>query len=254
MAEKPFLLLLPGLLCDETIWAPQLAGLEGRARMGVAAYPDATSLAEMAERALAIAPERFLIAGHSMGGRVAFDILALLAQRGETGRLAGLALLDTAYGPRIAAEVPKRMALVDIARRQGMKALADAWLPPMVHPARLPDRALMDPLETMICRMTPQNFAGQINALLTRRDATPLLARIAVPTLVLCGNEDAWRGPQGHAEMAGHIKGATLDIVPDCGHMAPVERPEAVNAALARWLARVAAKDEERTEDHAARR
>jgi len=254
MAEKPFLLLLPGLLCDETIWAPQLAGLQDVASMGVAAYPDATSLAEMAERALGLAPERFLMAGHSMGGRVAFDILALLAERGETSRLAGIALLDTAYGPRIEAEVPKRMALVEIARRQGMKALAEAWLPPMVHPARLTDRALMAPLEAMICRMTPDGFAGQINALLTRRDATPLLQAIAVPTLVLCGNEDAWRGPKGHAEMARRIEGATLDIVPDCGHMAPVERPEAVNAALARWLARIAAKDEERTEDHAAQR
>lgn len=231
MTEQTELYLLPGLLCDETVWRHQIDHLSDLARISVPDYRDCDSITAMAETVLADAPDSFTVAGHSMGGRVALELFRLAGER-----VTRIALLDSATGPAAAGEEEKRMGWVELAREEGMAALADTWLPPMIHPDRREDPVFMDSLKTMIGRFTPDQFHGEIRALLERPDATSLLARIHCPALVLCGRQDSWRSPESHAEMAAAIPGAQFEIVEDCGHMAPVEKPEVVTAALRRWL------------------
>lgn len=225
------LLLLPGLLCDTIVWRGQCRDLAAQADVHVADYRDCDSIEAMAERVLAAAPPIFAVAGHSMGGRVALEL-----QRVAGHRIRAIALMDTATGPRAEGEEAKRMRLVDLALESGMAAVAREWLPPMLHPSRHADESFMAELRAMVQRFTPAQFAGQIRALLNRPDATPVLATISCPALVLCGRQDAWRSPEQHQEMARKIRGATFVMVEDCGHMAPVERPDQVTAAMRHLL------------------
>jgi pimeloyl-ACP methyl ester carboxylesterase len=117
-----------------------------------------------------------------------------------------------------------------------MAAMAAEWIPPMVHPHRLSDRTLMDPLTAMICRSTPDDFAGQQRALLDRPDAEPLLASITCPTLVACGRHDAWAPVAQHEAIAAAVPNARLAVVEGAGHMLPVERPDDLNRLLIDWL------------------
>lgn len=128
------------------------------------------------------------------------------------------------------------MKLVALAREQGMAALADAWLPPMMHPNRTADDGLLQPLREMVQRKTPEIFANQQNALLNRPDAMPALASITVPTLVGVGREDLWSPVAQHEEMVAAIPGAKLVIFEESGHMSTVENAPAVTAALRDWL------------------
>ena len=231
------LLLLPGLLCDAALWAPIVPFGERLAESSVAKYADASSLTEMAERVLADAPSTFALAGHSMGGRVALEVL-----RRAPERVLKLALLDTGFRLRPAGaagddEKSRRLALLALARSQGMRAMAREWVRPMVHPDRVDDAPLIEAILDMFEQRTPDEFAGQIEALLARPDATTLLRSITCPTLVLCGGDDGWSTLRQHEEMAELIPGATLAIVDRCGHMAPMEQPAEVGTALARWLA-----------------
>jgi len=171
-----------------------------------------------------------------MGGRVAFEVL-----RRAPERVAGAALLDTAYAPLSAGsegtqEIAGRYALLEIARKEGMHAMGTAWVQKMVHPDRLSDRALLDSILTMIARKTPDIFAAQIKALLARPDATPLLEKIQCPALILCGRQDAWSELPRHKEMAERIHRSRLVVIEDCGHMSTMERPEAVTAAMREWF------------------
>jgi pimeloyl-ACP methyl ester carboxylesterase len=230
------LLLLPGLLCDRAVWAPVLPRVAALADCTVAEYADETTLGAMAQRVLAYAPPTFAVAGHSMGGRVALEIL-----RRAPGRVERLALLDTGCRARPAGaagddERAGRLALLAVAREQGMRAMARAWVQPMVHPARRADAALIDAVLDMFERRTPVQFAGQIEALLTRPDATAVLAKCACPVLVLAGREDALSTPQHNAEMAALVPGSRLEILERCGHMAPMERPDETGEALVQWL------------------
>jgi pimeloyl-ACP methyl ester carboxylesterase len=229
-------LLVPGLLCDDAVWAPQRAALGRLTEVIVARHGTADSLGAMAERALALAPPRFALAGHSMGGRVALEILARAPER-----VTRLALLDTGFeglppGPDGERERAGRLRLLGIARRDGMRAMGAEWARGMVHPARLADVGLMDSILDMIERATPDVFAAQIGALLGRPDRTALLPDIAVPTLVLCGHEDAWSPVVRHRALAALIPGSVLVDVPDCGHMSTMERPAELADALAAWL------------------
>lgn len=227
------LLLLPGLLCDAAVWAP--LGL----RATVVVYGRASSLTAMAEIALAAAPAgRFAVAGHSMGGRIAFEM-----QRLAPERIAGLALLDTgchplAPGEAGAKERAGRYALLETARRDGMRAMAREWARGMVHPSRL-GGPVFDAVLDMFERHDADIFEAQIQALLARPDAAPQLPTIACPTLLLTGAQDAWSPPEAHRAMHERIAGSQLVIVPDSGHMSPMEDPAAVGAALRDWLARV---------------
>ena len=235
------LILLPGLMCDASVWAPQVEALSPQARCHVPDYGLRNSLTAMAQQVLNEAPEeRFALAGHSMGGRVALEVLRLAPQR-----VTHLALLDTGTHPRAAGaagdkERAGRMALLALAQAQGMRAMGQQWLRGMVHPGVV-DTSLYEAMLAMLARSSPAQFAAQIEALLSRPDAAPLLPGIACPTLVLTGRQDAWSPPAQHEAMAQAITGAQLCIVEDCGHMSTLEQAGAVNAALAGWLARQSA-------------
>nr|WP_174525464.1 alpha/beta hydrolase [Curvibacter delicatus] len=232
------LMLLPGLNCDAAVWAPQMAALKNDARCVVPAWGLRDTLTAMAEQVLAEAPtERFSVAGHSMGGRVALEVFRLAPQRVER-----LALLSTGAHPLAAGEAGEkeragRMALLQIARTQGMRAMGQQWARGMVHRDRL-DTPVFEQVLDMLARGGAEQYAAQINALLTRPDAGPLLPTIACPTLVLTGRDDAWSGPAQHEVMAAAIPNATLAIIEHCGHMCTMEQPQAVNEALAAWLQR----------------
>jgi pimeloyl-ACP methyl ester carboxylesterase len=230
------LLLLPGLLCDRAVWAPIVPHLEAIARCDVPDYSDARSLASMAGRVLTDAPATFALAGHSLGGRVALEIVRRAPERVER-----LALLDTGFRARPPGaageeERVRRMALLALAQQQGMREMARKWVQPMVHPARLTNVTLIDAILDMFERRSSEQFAGQIEALLARPDASTLLPTIACPTLVLVGREDSWAAPAQHEEMAAMIPKSELVIVESCGHMAPMECPDAVAGALLAWM------------------
>jgi pimeloyl-ACP methyl ester carboxylesterase len=234
--DLPPLLLLSGLLCDETVWegvAPRLADI---ARIEMIAFAGLSSIEAMARRVLHNAPPRFALAGHSMGGRVALEVLRL-----EPQRVTALALLNTGVHPQAPGETESRGRLVDLARGEGMTALAAQWLPPMMGANAARTAALLPGLTAMVERNTPASFAGQIRALLERPDAAPVLPTIAVPTLLLSGEDDRWSPVSQHADMQTQIANARLVSIADTGHMAPVERPDAVAQALRDWLAATAA-------------
>jgi pimeloyl-ACP methyl ester carboxylesterase len=231
MPPAPTLCLLPGLLCDATVWEPQVAALAGRGEVHVADLWGLSAFAAMAEKVLAETSGPLAVAGHSMGARVAFEMWRLAPERIER-----LALLSTGFHPPGPHEAPKRMALVKVGYDQGMAAVADRWLPPMVHPDRIHDEALMAPLRAMVCRATPAIFEGQQRAGLSRPDAGPYLARIACPTLILVGKQDGWSPVVQHEEMSRRIKASKLVIVEHSGHMVTVEQPQPVNGALLQWL------------------
>jgi pimeloyl-ACP methyl ester carboxylesterase len=238
------LLLLPGLLCDDAAWSPVAARLSGVARCSVADYGDAGSLAEMARRVLSVAPAHFAVAGHSMGARVALEAYRLAPER-----VTRLALLDTGYQalPAGAAgdqERARRQALVARARADGMRAMGREWMRPMIHPSRRADAPLVEAILAMVERRSPDQFAGQVRALVDRADLTDLLRSVRVPTLVGCGREDAWSPVAQHEAIAALVPGSRLVTFEECGHMAPMERPDAVARALADWLREpVAAKE-----------
>jgi pimeloyl-ACP methyl ester carboxylesterase len=236
MTTKPTLMLLPGLMCDAAVWAPQVQALSAHADCVVPAWGLADSLTAMAQQVLDSAPTpTFALAGHSMGGRVALEVMRLAPQRVER-----IALLDTgtrplAEGEAGAKEKAGRMALLAMAQRSGMRAMGIQWATPMVHPSVI-GTPLFEAVLSMVEHSSPVQFAAQINALLTRPDTAPVLATIACPALVLSGSEDLWSPPAQHATMAEAIAGAQLCIVEQCGHMSTMEQPEAVNAAFAAWL------------------
>jgi pimeloyl-ACP methyl ester carboxylesterase len=230
------LVLVPGLLCDDTVWQPQCPALRPRIDIQVARHGTADSLGRMAEQILDLAPPRFALAGHSMGGRVALEVVARAPDR-----VTRLALMDTGHeglapGEAGERERANRMRLVGMAREQGMRAMGADWVRGMVYPRRLDDAVLIGTILDMIERSTPDIFEGQQRALLARPDRSALLTRLHVPTLVLCGHEDAWSTIERHRVIAGLIPGSVLVDLPDCGHMSTLEQPRAVGAALDAWL------------------
>jgi pimeloyl-ACP methyl ester carboxylesterase len=223
-------------MCDQTVWQQQIDALSDIAVCACADYGLIDSITSMAEHVLRTAPERFSMAGHSMGGRVALQVYRLAPHR-----VARIALLNTGSSPLPAGtagedETRKRWELVALAKSQGMHPMLQQWLPPMIDSRRSHDTALVNAIIEMMSRKNPEIFAAQVRALLARPDASAVLEQIRCPALLLTGREDGWSGAAQHAVMAAKIAGSTLVTVPDCGHMSMMERPAEVSAALRAWL------------------
>jgi pimeloyl-ACP methyl ester carboxylesterase len=228
----PTLFLLSGLLCDETVWGDIPERLAGVADVRVVYFRGFASLTAMAEHVLHLAPGRFAVAGHSMGGRVALEVV-----RREAQRVTAIALLNTGVQPAQPEETESRGRLVRLAYAQGMRALALEWLPPMMGapPARV--EAVMPQLVEMVERSTPHAFAAQIDALLHRPDGESVLPTIKVPTLLVSGSNDKWSPLAQHAKMQRRVAHSALIEISNAGHMSPIEQPLAVATALEGWLA-----------------
>ena len=216
------LLLIPGLACDADIWADVAEGLVMQSA--------ATSIAAMAADILARSPQRFALAGHSMGGYIALEMIAQAPQR--VTRLALLATSARADGntQRERREAAIAGAKTDFARV--ITSLATATLAP--HNAANP--ALRDRALAMMLRCGGEAFLRQSTAVLARCDHRATLSGITVPTLVLCGDADIIIPPAASRELAEMIPGAELVMLPGCGHMVQLEEPAAASAALTRWL------------------
>jgi pimeloyl-ACP methyl ester carboxylesterase len=228
---KTKLYLLSGLICDDTVWQAQLDGLADIAEVQTVDFQGFDNITLMAEHVLAMAPMRFAVAGHSMGARVALEIMRLAPERVER-----LALLDTGTHAVRPGEQQTRQELLDLAHEHGMPALADRWLPPMMSPANASRTAFCEPLRAMVCRMSVDTFAGQIRALLQRPDASDQLSSIRCPVLIGVGAEDRWSTVAQHEQLADSIRHAAFEVYPGAGHMAPYEAPAAVTDSLRRWL------------------
>ena len=228
---RPSLVLLPGSLCDRWLWSQQITALADTCDTVVPHFLEQASLEDMAHAVLAAAPPQFALCGHAMGGRVALEVVRLAPRR-----VLGLALLATTVHPVREGEGPRRQTQIDLAAREGMAALAAAWLPKVLQPRALRDAALIEGLTAMYCRFTPEDYRREVQALLNRPDPRPVLPQITCPTLVLSGAADPLCTPEQSQSLAQRIAGAEALILEDCAHFPTLEQPELVTRALARWL------------------
>lgn len=224
--------LLPGLLCDAQLWQPQIESLADRIEPWVADLTRDDSMAAMASRVLAEAPfGEFALAGLSMGGYAALELM-----RRAPERVRRLALLDTQARADTPEATERRLALIALARQGRFAGVTDRLLPLLLHTSRLRDERLVGIVKAMAQNVGSEAFLRQQKAIMGRVDSRESLARIACPTLVLCGGQDMLTPLDRHEEMAAAIPGASLVVIPDCGHLATLEAPQAVNAALVAWL------------------
>jgi pimeloyl-ACP methyl ester carboxylesterase len=228
--KKPELVLIPGLLNDADLWRDQIAGLSEVAACHVADITKGRTLRELAENVLATAPPRFSLAGFSLGGYVAQEIM-----RVAPGRVTRLALLDTSIRTDTPSRAAIRRALDKAARAPGkFHGFGDRLLNTYLDPSHLSDEGIVTRIRAMTERLGAETFVRQNH--IERIDGADVLRSLSCPILILCGENDRLTPPADHREMASLALNAKLVIVEHSGHMTPLENPRAVTRALADWL------------------
>jgi pimeloyl-ACP methyl ester carboxylesterase len=226
------IVLVAGLNCSARLYAGQIPALWRFGPVIVADHRRDDSMAAMAARILAAAPPRFALAGLSMGGYVAFEIM-----RQTASRVVRLALLDTGARGEAPERTAQRRPLIALARTGRFAEILDSQYPLLVHRSRHGDEALKATVRVMNEETGADAYLRQQTAIMSRPDSRPGLAAIKCPTLVLVGDSDEPTPPELAREMADAIPGAKLVVVPDCGHLSTIERPQAVTKALLAWMA-----------------
>lgn len=231
MSARAPLIMLPGLLCDRALWQHQIEHLADIADMSVPDLGSDETVEAMARRVLDDAPARFALAALSMGGYVAHAIM-----RAAPERVARLALFDTSARSDTDEQIARRRGLIELAEKGKFKGVTPRLLPLLIHPDRLGDKELTDPVMAMAERIGKAAFLRQQKAIMARPDSRPHLPRYRCPALVAVGRADAITPIEVNAEMAGLIPGARLVIIEHSGHLPTMEQPVAATALLRYWL------------------
>lgn len=225
------LVLLPGLLNTRRLYESQIADLVDIADTIVPELWHHESIGAMAQAALDEAPERFALGGFSMGGYVCFEILRRAPERVER-----LALMDTQAVPDTPEATARRRGFIEQSKLGRFHGVQPSLLPTIVHRSRVNDQTVVKPILEMAAEVGADGFCREQTAMIARPDSRPLLAKIDVPTVVIVGRQDQATPLARAREMATDIANARLVIIEECGHMAPLEKPAEVSAALRRWL------------------
>jgi pimeloyl-ACP methyl ester carboxylesterase len=233
VATKPVLILAPGLLCDAALWRHQSAHLGDVAEVKVADFTHQTTMAAMAASVLALTEGSFALAGFSMGGYVALEVM-----RQAPERVARLALLGTSARADAPEHSARRRGMIELAEKGDFKGVTARILPLFLPEERLEDEPLVAAVMEMTRRVGKDAFLRQQAAIMGRADSRPDLGAIAAPTLVACGRQDTLTPLALSQEIAAGIPNSTLVPIEACGHMSTMERPEAVTALLRYWLQR----------------
>ncbi|NNE84777.1 MAG: alpha/beta fold hydrolase [Alphaproteobacteria bacterium] len=224
------LILVPGLICDDEVWTYAQSHLSEVADCRTVPADEADTMQGLARAVLDTAPETFAIAGFSMGGYVALEVL-----RQAPERVTRLALLDTSSRGDTQDKAAGRHAAIADCEEGRFDDLLDRFIPLLLHPERMSE-PLADRVRAMGHRVGPKLFADRHRAMLTRADGRDLLAGCDIPVRAICGRSDALTSVEDHQEIADLAPRGRLSIVEDCGHMPPLERPQAATALLRDWL------------------
>lgn len=232
MTKTP-LILVPGLLCDDALWAPQSNWLAEIAdiRVGNTLLDD--SFSGMAARILEAAPDRFSLAGLSMGGYVCMEIMHQAPERVER-----LALFDTSGRADTEEQTKRRSALIELATIGKFKGVTPRLLPLLIHKGRQDDAALTTTIIDMAGRVGQGGFLRQQTAIMNRPDRREEMNSYDLPTMIVCGREDALTPLELHEEMASLIPQSRLCLIEECGHLSTLEQPHAATALMRDWLLR----------------
>jgi len=231
MNAKQDLVMVPGLLCSDVLFSDQRSGLSDIANVHIGRVLKHDGLAGMAQAILRSAPKTFALGGLSLGGYVAFEIL-----RQAPERVTRLALLNTNARADRADQIAFRQMLIDLANTMGPRNVQAAALPMLLHKSRLLERNLVDRVLNMADAVGRPAFVRQQRAIIERPDNRAFLADIKCPTVVIVGQQDVLTPVKVAREMHEGIAGSQIEIIPDCGHLSTMERPEATNKILRDWL------------------
>lgn len=228
--SRAALIFLPGLLCDARLWRDQARDLSDVADPWIADLTRDDSIAAMARRVLAEAPERFALTALSMGGYVAFEIL-----RQAPERVTRLALLDTSAAPDGPSRTAQRQSGIASLKLGRFVGVTDRMLPQLVHATHV-EGPVAQEVKAMAARVGGEAFLRQQRAILTRTDSRPLLPQIRVPTLVAVGESDVLTPVSAAREIHQGIQGSRFHLFEHCGHLPALEQPRETSAVLRRWL------------------
>ena len=231
MLQSLPLVLVPGLLCSARLYASQITALWPQGPVTVADHRRDDSMEAIAARILKDAPPHFALAGLSMGGYIAFAMMRLAPER-----IAKLALLDTSARPDLPEQKAGREKFIAMAQAGKLNDVVETLTPKFLHRDHAKDEGLKKIVRDMAHDTGPDAFVRQQKAIMNRHDSRPLLSEIGCPTLVLVGEGDELTPPELAREIAADILGSRLVIVPSCGHLSTIEKPDAVNAAMIEWL------------------
>lgn len=236
MTKTP-LLLVPGLLCSPRLYAPQVAALRDIAEVVVPDWRKAPlsifdSWDKTARWVLDQAPAgKFALAGLSLGGMISVEIMQIAADR-----VTRLALLDTGMRSQNPTEQAIRRSRIRLANEGRFELVLGLQMSRFIPAYRLPDKALVDEVMAMCTETGVEIYKRQEELAAVRVDRRPDLPKIACPTIVVCGRDDAATPLFMSEEITAAIKGSELIVIEQCGHLITMEKPDETNAILRRWL------------------
>ncbi len=223
--------MVPGLNCSARVYAPQVPALWPFGPVHIADHRRGNSMAAIAKSVLDHAPPRFALVGFSMGGYIALEIL-----RQARERVLKLALVDTAAAPDRPDQTEKRLKSIALTREGKTAEREEALWPLLVHESRLNDEAIRAVVKQMHQETGSEVYINQQTAIMGRADSRPLLSELKMKTLIVVGDSDQLTPPAAAAEMHELVAGSKLDVIPNCGHMSTLERPDRVTKLLVEWL------------------
>jgi pimeloyl-ACP methyl ester carboxylesterase len=230
--SKEHLILLPGTLCNENLWRYQMDDLADVADIQVGDLTKDDTIQGMAKSILYEAPAAFSLAGLSMGGIVAMEII-----RQAPERVKKLALLDTNPNPPLLEQIKGWENFIDMATHGKFMDVTEKYLlPVLIHPDRQKDLDLIETIRKMAEDVGPKAMINQMKALMTRPDGRENLSAIECPTLVLLGRQDMLCSMEMHEYLFSNIPNASLSVIEECGHLSTLERREEVTSRLRDWI------------------
>lgn len=225
------LVFLPGHMCDGRLFANQIEAFSSKRAVHLANFARGATIAEFAANALASAPPRFVLCGLSMGGIVAMEIMRTAADR-----VAGLVLMDTNHRAETRDGAEARKRRIALAKRGELASVVRDEMKPAYLAEGPRNDLILELVMAMAMSLGGQVFERQARAIMSRPDQSETLRRAAVPTLVICGEEDKLCSLRTHEDMAGLIPGSKLEVVQGAGHLVPLEQPGRTNELISDWL------------------
>lgn len=238
MAEATPIVLLPGMLCDARLWAAQAELFEESRAVIVPNIANFDDLKPLATYLLKVEmPERFILGGLSMGGYLALEMMRqLIMQQGGLARVEKLILIATSARADTVEQTRTRRGLIELARKGKFKGVTPSLLPSLIHHGRVNEASITQTIFDMAETVGMEGFINQETAVMRRRDQRDILPKIACPTLILCGDDDQRTPPACSEEMTKAIRGAKYHLLPECGHLPPLEMPDVVSEMMGQFI------------------